>query len=113
LTRSEYIRLLENPYATIDVADEQDSMQQLLFVSQNPYATHYYSEDRVEIVARGEGENPKEDQGSIKKEEFVLESDGAEQRRLSAAEFESECRAIFRMYRPLGQRSCEASIGNS
>jgi hypothetical protein len=105
VTRGEYIRLLGNPYASIDVQDERDSTHQALFASQNPYATLYYSEDRVEIVAQGKSENPSGTCVRVtNREQFDFDYNETEQIRLSAAKFESECRAIFGMYRPLGQR---------
>ena len=103
MTRSEYIRLLENPYASIDVAEEGDSKHQALLISQNPYATHYYFGEGAENVARSEDEGRKESGESAKNKEVGFSESETKQRGVSALKFESECRAIFRMYLPLGQ----------
>jgi hypothetical protein len=89
VTRSEYIRLLQNPYAELQVDEEPEGRHRALSTSQNPYATYYYLGDPE--VATHERTNP--------------ELTEAATQDLTAKQFERESRAILKMYLPVGQRN--------
>ena len=105
--RSDYIRLLENPYAELSIEDETSPRREYIHRLQNPYASIDVSEG-VPLI-QGAQATSCDDVGlnepvisgieaveSTKGSVFRSDKPGA-----SKSDFETGCRRIFRQYIPL------------
>jgi hypothetical protein len=105
--RSEYIRLLQNPYAELSIEDETSPRREYIHRLQNPYASIEISE---EVLLRRAAQTTPGEDASLKEpvisgiEAFrstkgsVFRSDKPG---VSKSDFEMGCRRIFRQYIPL------------
>jgi hypothetical protein len=105
--RSDYIRLLQNPYAELSIEEERSPRRNYVHRLQNPYATLEVSDEvalthgtlttpRKDADLKEPVTSPIEAAESTKGSVFKSEKLG-----VSKADFETRCRHIFRQYMPL------------